>query len=277
MGNAIMSANSVVNYLQVYGGLKAGFTNEQFKEAVANLQQLADLPVTGQVDANTEKVMLVSRCGRPDIQAAGRPKWGKNKLTVFVYKAPKLAPPMELYIECVRQACNRWSAVCNISFVLGTSREGADIVFDAKDIDGPFNTLAYTYLPPMQNIPLFMDNGENWDKSWGPPIIPTHVHELGHCLGLEHGGKGIMQPFLSEFVQPQVGYDINEVVARYGSPVLPPVTPPTTPPVTPPTTPPTTPPSNPPSNPQTPDDAYVIRVSKQGGLTVDGFLLMPRR
>jgi len=67
-------------------------TMEQLKVAVQKFQRVVNLPITGQIDANTTNEMAANRCGVPDTNIAKLPgapvsynlfpnKWDKHHIT----------------------------------------------------------------------------------------------------------------------------------------------------------------------------------------------------
>ena len=103
------------------------------KDAIKMFQKVANLPVTGVMDANTKAEMKKERCGMKDtdaikkIEAASlglanfelRPKWRKNKLTYHIREYPKnkkTAITKEQLDVKVREAFKMWSDVANIDF-----------------------------------------------------------------------------------------------------------------------------------------------------------------
>ncbi|XP_037956122.1 matrix metalloproteinase-2-like [Teleopsis dalmanni] len=102
-----VSQDSVYNYLMEYDYLPksdietgALRTEEQLKDAIRNLQRFGNIPVTGEIDAATRKLIMKPRCGvgdsshtnnfSPDnLQHGSRmkryvlqgPKWDKTDLT----------------------------------------------------------------------------------------------------------------------------------------------------------------------------------------------------
>ncbi|XP_073812878.1 matrix metalloproteinase-2-like isoform X6 [Musca autumnalis] len=101
-----VSEDNLYNYLMEFDYLpKSDFetgalrTEEQFKEAIQNLQRFGNIPVTGELDKETKKLIKRPRCGvgdskqtlsfSPDNLHHGRmkryvlqgPKWDKTDLT----------------------------------------------------------------------------------------------------------------------------------------------------------------------------------------------------
>ncbi|XP_005185300.1 matrix metalloproteinase-2 [Musca domestica] len=101
-----VTEDNLYNYLMEFDYLpKSDFetgalrTEEQFKEAIKNLQRFGNIPVTGQLDNETKKLIKRPRCGvgdskqtlsfSPDNLHHGRmkryvlqgPKWDKTDLT----------------------------------------------------------------------------------------------------------------------------------------------------------------------------------------------------
>lgn len=152
----------------------------------------------------------------------------------------------ELLAAVYTAAWNAWARVANIAPRQTANASEAWVVMGSGRIDGPNGTLAWSYLPCAQideQLEQRYDVGEPWDTTIiGTPtaqrvsLLAVATHEIGHALGLDHGGSGLMAPYYDPSkLAPQAGYDIDQMVARYGPPsgVVPPVDPPA-PPVDPP-------------------------------------------
>lgn len=112
------------------------------------------------------------------------------------------------------------------SYAVGNS---ADIRIGAHVIDGPNGAqLAHAFVPfsTTDGIAgdLHFDIEEDWSLSSGGVFLETALHELGHCLGLDHEENvdAIMNPFLGgRFSGLGTGFlltdDIAGIQAIYGS------------------------------------------------------------
>lgn len=120
-------------------------------------------------------------------------------------------------------AWKQWADVCDIQPVRLTSLSlpgVANVAATQGPIDGPWGTLAYSYLPcgasEGTQLTQQYDDGETWTYAF---LLACACHEIGHALGLNHLGTGnLMAPILDpNITEPQYG-DIAEIQARYGPP-----------------------------------------------------------
>ncbi len=248
-----------VQYLINFGWADAAQHPDDYKAAADLFKMIFKIGS----DQQMLRAMELPRCGCSDQhfrRGAGTPKqakWNKKLLTINVTSRPPYLDAKQ-HDDCVIAAARTWSQVCDIKFDLVSSAT-ADITVFYKAIDGPSNTLGFTYLPMGQsNLPLQLDTGDRFylpgNRTPGAsPLLTTLAHELGHCLGLEHGGNGLMAPFLNASLNgPQPGYETDEVVARYGLPV------------------PGTPTPDPTPGGSTDDDIVTIKVPRKY-LVIDGY------
>ena len=140
------------------------------------------------------------------------------------------------YLGAVTSALAAWSSVANLTFILvaddgdpfnvGTSGE---LRFGGHPFDGPFNTLAHGFFPPVNGATAAGDMHYDTDDQWkvgfgGNPnafdIFQVTAHEIGHALGLGHTAvaNSLMNPFYTEaFSGPQAD-DIAGMQFIYGPP-----------------------------------------------------------
>jgi hypothetical protein len=106
----------------------------------------------------------------------------------------------DLFRRVFRSACDSWQSVCGIEFAEVESRESLTVTTMSQQ---PGGVLADAELPYLQGrtTPLQMrfDAREPW--AVGQPIPANRIglqvvaeHELGHVLGLDHGGTDLMRP-----------------------------------------------------------------------------------
>ena len=120
-----------------------------------------------------------------------------------------------------RAACDAWESVCGIEFQEVDSRETFVVT---TMVQAPGAVLADCTLPYPQQFPVRMriDAAEPWGT--GRPIPSNRIdllivlmHELGHGLGLDHGGDTLMKPMYDP--RMEIGpWERQLVVQAYGPP-----------------------------------------------------------
>ncbi len=222
-------------------------TRDMGKALIERYQQYQGLPITGVLTAETEARLTAPRCGHPDILAvSGQSAWAIKELAYWQEVSYPGVTPAELETDFAL-AVSRITAVCGLTMTPAASINSAHIKSGSGPIDGPWNVLALSELPPPNNVTLAMkqkydvaETGLTRDQRQA-----MMAHELGHALGLGHAPPGIgalMEPVLGSFVAPQA-WDTAQLQERYGVPGYqpPPGRPPARPP-NPPTNPPVAPP-----------------------------------
>lgn len=133
--------------------------------------------------------------------------------------------PRDSFRGAVAEACDRWAAVCGLTFYEGTGSDANLLVTTQRE--GPGGVLADCQLPypgidPRASLKMRVDEADAWALADNPPanrvgLVHVLTHEAGHWLGLGHGPSGcIMQPtYSSRLLRPQ-SWDIVEARARYG-------------------------------------------------------------
>ncbi|XP_071789516.1 matrix metalloproteinase-19-like [Asterias amurensis] len=219
------------------------------RSSIQRMQRFANLPQTGEVDAETLRVMKMPRCGVPDPNGRGTNgtvlggrlkryahtggKWPKKDLTFRVLNSPQELSFSEV-VATMREAFKLWSDVVPLRFFEVTAGY-ADIYIsfgtyshgDLFAFDGPGGTLAHAY-PPMSGFDdldgdVHFDDSETFTSSGydGINLLIVATHEIGHSLGLAHSEVqgALMQPFYSGYTPDfRLSYDdILGMQLIYGS------------------------------------------------------------
>ena len=234
------AAVGLYDYLDSYGYIDtlSSLKVEDVAAAVMKFQELTGfLKVDGVAGPKTIRAMELPRCGCVDVQRIGGVlnKWGRKEITYgFASYLPQLTPADQrnLWESEISKA---WEDQCGLVMKPAASGEQPNLVIDAgnrvrEELGRPGGVLAWCELPSGDNFSgqllMKFDTAEAWKierNRVGILYTAVACHELGHGIGLDHGGQGLMQPFYSEGIAtPQPGYDIDQAVLRYGKPSAPP-------------------------------------------------------
>ncbi|CAC5411145.1 MMP14 [Mytilus coruscus] len=164
-------------------------SDESTSNAIRTFQEFNHLPVTGELDDKTVKLMNTPRCGMQDKPtphgmplafSANNGEWGKKVLTYKISKGST-----KLTLDAVRQtianAIKIWTDVADITIteITGAPAADVDIRFEVGGI------ITHAWYPPDGR--LHFDDAEAWDQGGpGANLFPICAHAIGHILGLGH-------------------------------------------------------------------------------------------
>jgi hypothetical protein len=147
--------------------------------------------------------------------------WGISSLAYWQEIRYPNVDPTELAADYAL-AISRITDVCGLTIGPAPSASAAQVVAVSGNIDGPWNVLALSELPPPGNERLTLN--QRFDLA---EIGLTRAqrqammcHEFCHCLGLGHAppnSGALMAPTLGSVASPQ-SWDIAELQSRYGPP-----------------------------------------------------------
>jgi hypothetical protein len=291
---SLVEMKFAIDYLALFGYIAKKvldeITVEDVQAAVKKFQGWFGLDKDGIVGPKTIKAMTGPRCGCPDVIDPDNPEHADfERMVDFTQNAENLAKwnksGISYWIDSyvggltktaqqaiIAGAFKAWDDVCGIGISAAKSPQTADLIISTgqgsrSQFDGPGGTLAWAYLPDGRDRQLLMkfDLGETWidnPNNRGIAMFNVACHEFGHMLGLEHSKveAALMAPYYNVNVAvPQWNDDIPRAQARYGKDTANPGTPTI------------------PTIPTVPGgDGYVIRVSKSGVVTVDGYDLFAK-
>lgn len=244
------------------------------------LQFMGGLPITGELDAKTLRLMGEPRCACRDIEkitenTSSQPGWGLSTVTWFVSSYDTEVSKTD-WIDSNELALSYWSKICKLKFERVNNINEANIVYDigrgAKDdFDGPSGTLAWMQLCPSANFKGRVNGKFDQDETWIPlhrsgrgiQLVEVMSHENGHHIIGGHSKRpnALMAPFYRQgLYEPQLDDDVPRAVNLYGKTATNPS------PAPQPT------PTNPPDNGE--ESEIVIRLKGKGSVvSVDGYRL----
>ncbi|XP_046744597.1 matrix metalloproteinase-2-like [Diprion similis] len=231
-------------------------TEDQLIDAIKELQRFARIPVTGEIDEATIRLMKAKRCAVPDKPdprfskganfygnhhrrqkryALYGEKWDHTNLTWSL----RTSSPRGLDVGGVRaafsRALNLWAVNSKLTFTEHNS-DYADILIyfergnhnDGYPFDGKGQILAHAFFPgPQRGGDAHFDEEEAWlldddPNQDGTSLYAVAAHEFGHSLGLAHSSEqgALMYPWYQGLSR---NYELPEddrigIQQMYGSP-----------------------------------------------------------
>ncbi|KAJ4729246.1 metalloendoproteinase 2-MMP-like [Melia azedarach] len=225
-GQTVKGLRQLKRYLNAFGYLnynndaKDNMLTDNFDEllesALKTYQKNYNLKVTGILDSDTIKEMMIKRCGNPDIIDhstskpksskfhtvadytffPGMPRWPSDKTNLlYTFRSGVEVVSLEELRPIIQRAFQRWADVSQFTFQEATEANQANIVigFYSKDhgdnypFDGPGMVLAHAFSPTDGRF--HYDADENWSSNPSgnqADLESVAVHEIGHLLGLGH-------------------------------------------------------------------------------------------
>lgn len=226
------SETKAMNYLQTFGYLKpvdarAGRLRTEYEVIIAikMFQMYAGIPMTGKVDEDTMKMVVMPRCGMSDFGPSDRTRrrrryaiqgttWDKKRLTYMFQGGPRSSLSTSEVKQKLTEAFKEWERVADLKFI-SVDDPQADILVrfrsgshnDGYPFDGIGGTLAHGFYPHNNeglSGDVHFDDDEEWVLSKEKPgtdFYWTALHEIGHSLGLDHSNNkdAVMYPFYTGF------------------------------------------------------------------------------
>ncbi|KAK0144260.1 Matrix metalloproteinase-25 [Merluccius polli] len=181
-------------------------TKEGIEKAIRIMQRFGGIMESGQLDADTLKLMGTPRCSLPDIvggedmlkkrrrkrYALSGLQWDKKDLTWSVHSYPSSSLAQEVVDRLLEHAFRAWSSTTPLTFTHLHQGEGDIRVSFLRSLhdDGyPFRWPRRH--PGARLLPREGPYGRDID------LFTVAVHEFGHALGLSHSSShpSIMRPY----------------------------------------------------------------------------------
>ncbi len=174
--------------------------------AIADFQEVANLPVSGVLDEATRGAMAQPRCGFPD-RGLVAPDAGEEFVAsgsawpqaIITYAFDNATADLGLndQRQIIRAAFAQWAGVVPLVFIERPANQAVDInirfavgahgAAPDESFDGPGTTLAHAFFPPPNAGGLagdvHYDDAEAWVSGVGGggfDLLTVSVHELGH-------------------------------------------------------------------------------------------------
>ncbi|NXH69048.1 MMP7 protein, partial [Hydrobates tethys] len=202
---------NVKAYLDKFFPLFTNTRSLSLEDRIREMQRFFHLPVTGNLNPETEEIMKQPRCGMPDVADystfPGSPKWEKTDLT---YRILNYTPDLrrKKVVRAIRRAFRVWGNVTPLTFRrVFRGQADINILFayyvhgDRYPFDGRGGTLAHAFAPGEGlGGDAHFDESERWSETnQDINLFLVAAHEFGHSLGLGHSDdrEALMYPIYS--------------------------------------------------------------------------------